>query len=141
MRVDVRNLQDRPVDTGALLRVVAQAARELEPCPDSLSLVLMDDEGIHDVNRRFRHVDSPTDVIAFEAEEEGPELAGEVLISVQTAERQAQAAGHDVTTELAWLAAHGVLHVGGMDHATDEDLAAMAELQRRILQASGFEPR
>ncbi len=106
-----------------------------------VGLVLVDDERIAEVNQRFRGLDGPTDVISFEAEEEGPDLVGEIIVSVETARRQAEAAGHDLTTELAWLVAHGMLHVAGMDHSTQEQLEDMLHLQRIILTQLGLHPR
>lgn len=140
MRVQVRDLQQMPVDHGYLCRV-AEATDELAPRRTAeLSLVLVDDEQIHEINRRFRHMDRPTDVLSFEPDEEDDE-AGEVIISVPTAERQAQAAGHDLARELAWLVAHGVLHVAGMDDPTQERLEEMLALQRQVLQRLDPETR
>lgn len=141
MRIEVRNLQAAEVSLDVLREVAEAAAARLDAPPDAVSLVLVDDERIHEVNRRFRGLDHPTDVISFEAEDEGPELVGEIIVSVETARRQAAVAGHDLTTELAWLVAHGMLHVGGWDDSTQEQLQVMLCLQRDVLAQLGLDPR
>ena len=88
-----------------------------------LSLSLVDDEEIRALNRDYRDKDRPTDVLSFAMREgEGgalhPELLGDVVISVETAERQAAEAGHSLDEELLALAVHGLAHLLGEDHAT-----------------------
>ena len=139
MRVELRDLQDEAVAT-QLVGAVAEVAAEVAGVDlGVLSLVLVDDEGIGDINRQFRGVDGATDVIAFEAEEVGGELAGEVIISVETAGRQARDAGHGLNEELAWLVAHGVLHVSGMSDATEEGLDSMLSSQSDVMARMGLE--
>lgn len=88
-----------------------------------LSILLCDDSTIRALNRDYRAVDKPTDVLAFpQAEpgeaEFGTELLGDVVISLETARRQARAAGRTVVAEVTMLLAHGLLHLLGFDHAT-----------------------
>tara|TARA_R110002096_G_scaffold44526_8_gene120207 strand:- start:12465 stop:12935 length:471 start_codon:yes stop_codon:yes gene_type:complete len=96
--------------------------RELEA-----DLRLCDDNEIHALNRDYRHKDKPTDVLAF-AQREGeggdlcPEILGDIVISIDTAERQAEAG---LYAELVHLAAHGLCHLLGYDHQDDEEEAAM----------------
>jgi probable rRNA maturation factor len=141
MKIEPRNLQATPVSMEALRRVIHATATHVRAPVDVVGLVLVDDERIAELNQRFRGLDGPTDVISFEAEEEGPDLVGEIIVSVQTARRQAEAAGHDLDTELAWLVAHGMLHVAGMDDSTPEQLEDMLHLQRIILTQLGLHPR
>jgi probable rRNA maturation factor len=113
-----------------------------------LSLQLLDDAAIHQLNATYRQVDRPTDVLAFAALETplppiamcGPAIAdpvdlGDIAISLDTAARQADERGHPLTVELAWLAAHGLLHLLGWDHPDDASLAAMLACQDRLLRA------
>ncbi len=91
-----------------------------------LSLSLVDDEEIRALNRDYRDKDRPTDVLSFAMREgEGgalhPELLGDVVISVETAERQAAEAGHSLDEELLALAVHGLAHLLGEDHATADE--------------------
>lgn len=107
-----------------------------------LSLRLTDDGEIHTLNRDFRQKDQPTDVLSFaalevdapELPEEEPLYLGDIIISVETAERQAVSQGHPLKVELAWLAAHGLLHLLGWDHPDDESLERMLNQQQTLLR-------
>lgn len=140
IEVEIRDLQDEPLPVDLLRRTVQETAEEVASAlPDRVSLVFVDDEQIHEINRRYRHIDRPTDVISFEAEEEEEgETAGEIIVSVPTALRQAVAAGHHLHTELAWLVSHGLLHVTGMEDETQEQLDEMLVKQRRVLARLGL---
>ena len=99
-----------------------------------LSVLVTDDETVRDLNKRYRDVDAPTDVLSFRMDgaegfvtpPESAEQLGEVVIAFPTALRQAGGAGHDIGVELAHLLAHGILHLLGYDHET----AAEAKLMR-----------
>lgn len=120
---------------------LAGVAPELE-----WSLTFVDDEAIRALNRDYRGYDKPTDVLSFSQqedldgfvfpEEEAPVL-GDVVVSVETAERQAAERGHPVESELTLLVAHGVLHLLGEDHATPEEKARMWARQSAVLAALG----
>jgi probable rRNA maturation factor len=122
----------------------------LPPAPQfELSLRLTDDIEIQTLNAQYRHMDKPTDVLAFAAlEVEFPQLEemlmlqplylGDIVISVDTARRQAQHQGHSLSTELAWLAAHGLLHLLGWDHPDEESLQQMQEQQAFMLETVGM---
>ncbi len=114
-----------------------------------LSLRLSDDAEIQQLNAQYRHKDQPTDVLAFAALEseqplppvaiaELPTYLGDLVISVETAQRQAQERGHTLTQELAWLAAHGLLHLLGWDHPDEASLTQMLNQQAGLLQAVGI---
>jgi probable rRNA maturation factor len=114
-----------------------------------LSLRLTHDADIQALNAQYRHKDQPTDVLAFAALEvdypeleelqlESPLYLGDIVISVETAQRQAQEQNHSLKQELAWLAAHGLLHLLGWDHPDDERLAEMLHQQDKLLQAIGL---
>lgn len=116
-----------------------------------LSLRLTDDAEVHQLNRDFRGIDRPTDVLSFAAleadpipgppdAEPEPLYLGDIIISLETAARQAVAGGHTQAVEDAWLAAHGLLHLLGWDHPDDEAAIAMLELQEELLRAVGLEP-
>jgi len=112
-----------------------------------LTLRFTTDAEIHAFNAQYRHKDQPTDVLAFAALETdfpaSPELAeplylGDLVISVETAQRQASQQHHDLATELAWLATHGCLHLLGWDHPTDQDLQRMLSQQQHLLAEVGM---
>ncbi|WP_017658863.1 rRNA maturation RNase YbeY [Baaleninema simplex] len=110
-----------------------------------LSFRLTDDAEIQSLNRQYRHKDQPTDVLAFAALEaelppavaEVPLYLGDIVVSVDTARRQAQQQGHSLETELTWLAAHGFLHLLGWDHPDEASLQAMLERQVQLLDCVG----
>ena len=107
-----------------------------------MTLSFVDDDEIHALNRDYRRVDRPTDVLSFSMREgEGgalhPELLGDVVISVETAARQAAEAARPLAAELLHLAVHGLAHLCGYDHATVDEERVMfaweAELRARAL--------
>ena len=114
-----------------------------------LSLRLSDDAEIQQLNAQYRHNDQPTDVLAFAALEseqplpasaiaELPTYLGDLVISVETAQQQAQERDHTLTQELAWLATHGLLHLLGWDHPDEASLTRMLNQQAGLLQAVGI---
>jgi probable rRNA maturation factor len=113
-----------------------------------LTLVITGDEQVHALNRRYRQVDAPTDVLAFATDETAgqdsfvsapgePAYLGDVIISYPRAEAQAQAGGHPVSAELQLLVVHGVLHLLGYDHATPAQKRKMWAAQAGILALVG----
>jgi probable rRNA maturation factor len=93
-----------------------------------LSILITDDEEISSLNRIYRAMDRPTDVLSFsQLEGEGPvtvpQLLGDVAISWETAQRQALEQGHTVLVEMKRLLVHGILHLLGFDHERDEEAA------------------
>ena len=104
-----------------------------------VSILLTDDAEIQVLNHQYRHIDKPTDVLAF-AMREGvggdlnPQLLGDLVISVPTAQRQSIAHGHSLDIELAILSVHGTLHLLGYDHQTPEEAEIMFEEQETLLR-------
>jgi probable rRNA maturation factor len=121
-----------------------------------LSLRLTDDHEIQTFNADYRQINRPTDVLAFAAlevefnpewanglpltppMEDEPLYLGDIVISVETAYRQAIEQGHPHQTELAWLCAHGVLHLLGWDHPDQEQLEQMLNQQVKLLNLAGI---
>ncbi|MFW5867703.1 MAG: rRNA maturation RNase YbeY [Armatimonadota bacterium] len=141
MEVLIRDLQDLPFDRSLLRQAAIQAARvgieaadaPSDRPPDAVSIAVVDDDRIREINRSFRGTDATTDVIAFEAEDEPDRLAGEVIVSADTALRQAEEYNHSIRRELCLLVAHGVLHVLGYEDYDDEARARMMTLQEQAL--------
>lgn len=110
--------------------------------PAELTVLLSDDQQLHQLNRDFRQVDSPTDVLSFPGGATLPGMPmpylGDIAISVPTATRQAAQAGHDLKAELQLLAIHGTLHLLGHDHAEPDGKAAMWAAQQTILDQLGL---
>lgn len=108
----------------------------------TVSLVLVTDAEIRALNRDYRDVDRPTDVLSFplahpadRAEAGRPVFLGEIYVSVDTARAQARAARRPYARETAHLALHGLLHLLGYDHATRAGRRRMAALERTLLRA------
>jgi probable rRNA maturation factor len=114
-----------------------------------LSLRLTTDTEIQALNAQFRHQDKSTDVLSFAAMEvDFPEVEsepgnlslylGDIIISVDTAVRQAPEHGYALKKELAWLASHGLLHLLGWDHPDEHSLLIMLDRQETFLAQSGL---
>lgn len=134
---------------------VINAALDYEECPyeAEVSLTLVDNNRIHEINKEFRDIDRPTDVLSFpmveyddagefaflEDEDDcfnpetGELMLGDIIISLDKVEEQAIAYGHSFTREYAFLIAHSMLHLMGYDHMTDDDASIMEAKQRAIL--------
>ncbi len=133
MQIEIRNLQSLPIDETLLAAAAREALRVAEEDLDAVEIALVDDARITDLNRRFLGRDGATDVIAFEAEEEPERRAGQVIISVETAQRQAREIGHSLHAELCVLVAHGVLHVLGYEDYDEHSRGRMDRLQQQVL--------
>lgn len=127
--------------------IIEQALKTLGIEDDvEVSCVLVDDERIHEINREYRHIDRSTDVISFTMEDndqfyvEGmPRTLGDIFISVDHAKKQAEEYGHSLRREMCFLFTHGILHLLGYDHMTDEQEKEMFGLQDQILGALSIE--
>lgn len=145
-----------------LEKVIEQSAIQ-EQCPYEfeVNLTFTDNDGIRELNREFRELDVPTDVLSFpmvdyenpgdfshlEKEEEGtmcfhPEtgelLLGDIVISIERAKEQAKEYGHSLKREICFLTAHSMLHLFGFDHVEEEQRHEMEEKQEQILQSLGI---
>ena len=144
-----------------ILREMIAGTLEYENCPyeAEVTVVLTDNEGIQQVNKEFRDIDNPTDVLSFpmleydapsdfqDVEESfadcfnpetGELMLGDIMISVDKVEEQSNAYGHSMERELAFLTAHSMLHLCGYDHMEEEERMVMEEKQRRILEHMGY---
>lgn len=128
-----------------LARIKAMIA-DLQLQDREVSFVLTDDKTIHQLNRDYRHIDRPTDVLAFAMQEgdfaelAGPAL-GDVIVSVPTARKQAAERGAPLMAEVTMLLAHGLLHLLGWDHETPaKDRRMRAETDRLCRVAARSAP-
>lgn len=112
-----------------------------------VSITMVTDEEIHQLNRDYRKVDRPTDVLSFALDEgdepelvDGPEehLLGDIIISAETAERQGQEFGHGLEREIVYLAVHGLLHLLGYDHMAEEDKVVMRAKEEEVMGLIGL---
>ena len=129
------------LDRAALRRLALRVLRaEGVTPPAEVGLVVSDDETQRDLNRRYRGLDEPTDILSFGHElpdfvtpPDGVRRLGEVILSYPTAERQAQEAGRSVQEEAAHLVVHGLLHLLGYDHESPEDERLMRTREEELL--------
>ena len=102
-----------------------------------ISLLLADDETIQELNKSYRDMDKPTDVLSFEIESD--EILGDIIISVETAKRMAIEYSISLDREIAFLFIHGILHLLGYDHETSvEDEEEMFTLQNKLLDQTNI---
>lgn len=150
-----------PFDPEETARQVCQAALELENCPyeAAVALVLTDNAGIRELNRQYRGIDQETDVLSFpnvdfreegvfQIEEDreadyfdpdtGELVLGDIMISVDKVQEQAQKYGHGTRREFAFLVAHSMLHLCGYDHMEAQQAKDMEERQEAILAGLGI---
>lgn len=110
-----------------------------------LTVVIQSNEDLRNLNREFRGVDAPTDVLAFPADELDPDSGnryiGDIAIAYPYAREQAQQAGHPLEHELKLLVVHGVLHLFELDHVEPEDTREMWAAQYSIMDALGIDIR
>lgn len=119
-------------------RAALSAVAERGDGPVEVSVVLADDATVQDLNRRYRGIDKPTNVLSFpirnESEQaEAVRLLGDVVLGYGTVSREAEAGGKPLGHHLCHLIVHGVLHLVGYDHETDKDAAEMEPLETAIL--------
>lgn len=124
------------------------------PYEAEVNLTLTDNEGIHTINKEFRQIDRPTDVLSFpmlsyevpgdfafldeeDCEDFNPDtgeaLLGDIVISVEKVLEQAESFGHSIEREYAFLITHSMLHLFGYDHMTEEEASVMEGKQKEIL--------
>lgn len=138
------------------IKKVIEYALDYIKCPfeAEVNVVLTDNEGIHQINKEYREIDRPTDVLSFpmveyeiagdfeQIDEEQPDLfhpdtgeliLGDIMISVDKVKEQAEAYGHSELRELAFLVAHSMLHLFGFDHMEESERQEMEALQNDIL--------
>lgn len=111
----------------------------------SFNIIIVDNEKIHEINKEYRGVDRPTDVISFALEEEvfptvegDIRMLGDIYISINKAREQAKEYGHSFEREISFLALHGFLHLLGYDHMKEEDEKVMFQRQDEILNGFGI---
>ena len=149
-------------DPGELGETVALKVLETEGCEydTEIGLTITDDEGIHELNREFRGIDSPTDVLSFpnisferegdfsvvESEqkpdlidpESGRLMLGDIVINEKRVREQAVEYGHSEKREFAFLVAHSMLHLCGYDHMEEEEAKVMEGKQEEVLNSLGI---
>ena len=139
MAILTSNRQPRRIPVRQLCRAAELTLERRRVAPErELSLVFVDDAEMQRLNRQYRGRDYPTDVLAFPQESSGAaaeSLLGDVVVSVDTAARQAQEAGHSLADELALLTVHGTLHLLGLQDETPGGRRWMQRQAAEVLRA------
>lgn len=161
LNVEKEYARDLGIDYEETAGMVVRRVLEEENCPyeAEVNLLLVSDEEIQRLNLEHRQVDAPTDVLSFpQAEYDSPgdfswaeahesdcfnpdtgELVlGDIVVSLDRVEEQAENYGHSVRREFAFLIAHSMLHLLGYDHMTEEDAALMESRQAAVLEHLGI---
>ena len=130
-------------DAEAIARRAADAAWNAAGSGTAeLSILLSDDAEVRILNRDYRAKDRPTNVLSFPAGDEGaagrPRLLGDVVLALETIEREAAAQSKPLADHLSHLTVHGVLHLLGHDHQTETQATAMEALETEILRGLGI---
>jgi probable rRNA maturation factor len=125
----------QPAAEKTVRNAVFAAAAELSTDNGELSILLTDDETIRLLNRDWRHVDKPTNVLSFPAVKTGgAPLIGDIVIAYETLKRECEAEDRDFLHHLAHLTVHGFLHLFGYDHQGETEAAEMEKLEGRIMK-------
>jgi probable rRNA maturation factor len=146
--IDVQNDHDYLVSEDQLQTAAIAVLKRHDVPPDaSLSVVITTSEAVQTLNKQFRGVDAPTDVLSFPADappiqtEDEPPYLGDLIIAFPYAEAQATREKHPLQDSLALLVVHGTLHLLGYDHDTPENRAEMWQVQAAVLQELAIDTR
>jgi probable rRNA maturation factor len=123
-------------------RAIEAAARQTSADGAEVAIVLTDDSGIRSLNRDWRGIDKPTNVLSFPAAQSParrgePRMLGDIAIAYETTRREADSESKPFANHLRHLAVHGFLHLVGYDHENDADAETMESLERAILAGLG----
>lgn len=134
IKIEINNQQDRlKVDDSIfnLLQRIAEKTASLEGYDQGeISFALVDNQQIQRLNREYRQIDSPTDVLSFPMDDQ---VWGDVIISIEQAIKQAEEYGYSLKRELGYLAVHGILHLLGYDHKGPGEKEEMRRKEERVL--------
>ncbi|HIU64073.1 MAG TPA: rRNA maturation RNase YbeY [Candidatus Avacidaminococcus intestinavium] len=149
MIVSLENDQDVieiPEEVTHLLTAALNAAAHLHDLSSEteVDITLVNREEIQNLNKEYRNIDAPTDVLSFALDEDGGEpeiiggpeehLLGDIIICAEIAEQQGKEYGHGLTREIVYLAIHGLLHLLGYDHMNEEDKKIMRAKEEEALR-------
>lgn len=145
--VEIFNETEEEIKDLEILKPLLEYARKVENLEDTeleFSVIIVDNKRIHEINKEYRGIDRPTDVISFaledneEIEFDHYRILGDIYISIDKVREQAKEYGHSEKRELAFLTVHGFLHLLGYDHMKPEDEKVMFAKQEEILDGFGI---
>lgn len=163
MSIFFENELDNPIPSNYedIVRDIIEEALDYLECPYEceINVIFTDNEGIRQINKEYRDIDSPTDVLSFPMgdfdipgefehledspldyfnQDTGELMLGDIIINVDRVESQAKEYGHTKRREIAFLTAHSMLHLAGYDHMEDDERIIMEEKQEKILIRKGY---
>ena len=144
--VTIYNETDEEFTYSDIIEKVVNKAFEVEGVKKaSCSIIIVDNTFIHKLNKEYRGIDRVTDVISFALEDDKSmiipddiRLLGDIYICLDKAKEQAKEYGHSLERELCFLAVHGIYHLLGYDHETEEDAKIMFKKQEEVLMEYGI---
>jgi len=141
LAVEISNEQTAvEFDASTLRKAVERVLRDAGVSHGEVSIAVVDDATIHDLNARYLEHDWATDVLSFLLERDGSYLEGEIIVSAETAASSAERYGWRPQDELLLYVVHGTLHLLGYDDSTAEKLAEMRTMEQRCLEQFGLRP-
>ncbi len=148
--IDIRT-EDFPKTLEAVIETIVLDSLRYEGFDENceVSISIVDNAEIQQINKQFRNIDRPTDVLSFpmltfteneiiERNENGEIVLGDIIISLERAKEQAEEYGHSLKREIAFLTAHSMLHLLGYDHMEPQEEQEMFAKQKAILEAAGI---
>lgn len=136
-QISLTNETETPVDVELIERAIRWALADSPYDEATVSVAVVDDETIHELNRQFLAHDYPTDVLSFTLEDDPPRLEGEIIVSVDTARQNALEAGWSADDELLLYVIHGTLHFAGYLDKSPDDYAEMRSAEAMVLDRLG----
>ena len=137
--ISITNKTNETVDSSLLNNIIDYALKHEKIDNGVVNVMIVNNEEIKSINKRYRGIDNPTDVISFALEDDDTfvsipiRVLGDIYISIDKVYEQAKEYGHSVKRELAFLTVHGILHLLGYDHMNKEDEIVMFKKQDEIL--------
>ena len=142
--IEIINETKEKIDIDDLRKVIDKALESENVSNAIMNVIIIDNEKIHEINKEYRGIDRPTDVISFALEDDKTfvntdfRVLGDIYISIDKVHEQAKIYGHSERRELSFLTVHGVLHLLGYDHMKKEDEVVMFKKQDEILNSLGI---
>ena len=148
IEVNYNAISELPNEEKLIKEVVSRVLEEEKVLPEvDVYITLTNNEEIHKINKEYRDVDRPTDVLSFpmyerdeiaglknDTDDEIEKILGDIIVSIEKVREQAEEYGHSFGRELAYLVTHGMLHLLGYDHMIEEEKAVMRKREEEILE-------
>ena len=144
MSIGIFNKTEEKIDKSFVRKVVKHTLKKMEAEKSEVNIIFVGSEEIHEINKTYRNVDRPTDVISFALEDTEDvtvyeeRVLGDIYICLDKVHEQAKEYGHTEIREMAFLIVHGLLHLLGYDHMIKEEEKIMFGLQEEILNEMGI---